>query len=69
MSYRTINGKTGVVCDTCKRVFDAQISYADYEDLRTKFNFEIDECWRCKEKWNEFLTNKKLNTTVHRQSN
>lgn len=48
--YKFNNGRGAVICDNCRVIMDQNISLKDYESLRTKFNFELDECWRCKEK-------------------
>lgn len=53
MAYRFNNGRGGVTCDKCDILFDADLSFKEYEELYGKSEGREDRCWECKEKEKE----------------
>ena len=56
MAYRFNNGNGGVTCDDCNILYDANLSFKEYEEAYAKSrkaNGEKDLCWKCKEKKGE----------------
>lgn len=47
MAYRFNSGIGGVTCDTCNILYDADLSYKEYEESYGKNDF--DTCWKCME--------------------
>lgn len=48
MAYRFNNGRGGVTCDQCNILYDADLSFAEYETYYGKSGDDGDYCWRCK---------------------
>ena len=45
--YKYNNGVGAVICDKCKVIYDAHLSYAEYLEM---YNEKQNICWKCKEK-------------------
>ena len=49
MAYRFNSGRGGVTCDICNLLFDADLSYKEYEETYGQRD-DGDICWKCREK-------------------
>jgi len=47
VAYRFNNGRGGVTCDQCNLLFDADLSYKEYEESYGKSGHEGDFCVNC----------------------
>jgi hypothetical protein len=45
MAYKFFGGRGAVICDHCKIIIDADISYKDYEECYNKDAGDV--CWKC----------------------
>jgi hypothetical protein len=45
--YRFNNGRGGVTCDKCNILFDADLSYKEYEESYGKTGHDGDFCFKC----------------------
>jgi len=48
MAYRFNNGRGGVTCDQCQILFDADLSFKEYEAIYCVTGHDGDFCWKCK---------------------
>ncbi len=48
MAYRFNNGNGGVTCDKCNILFDANLSFKEYEEWYVKSGNDGYFCWKCK---------------------
>lgn len=47
MAYKFNGGRGGVTCDMCNVLFDADLSYKEYEESYGKLGYDGDICWEC----------------------
>ena len=47
MAYRFNSGMGGVTCDNCNILFDAHLSFKEYEESYGKSGNDGDFCWKC----------------------
>ncbi len=45
--YKFNGGRGAVICEMCRVMIDADISFADYEEIYVKANPDGDICWKC----------------------
>jgi len=45
--YKFNGGRGAVICDQCKKMIDADISYKEYEECYEKINSAGDYCLAC----------------------
>lgn len=53
MAYKFNGGYGAIICDHCRIIFDAGISFREYEDIYGKDGSDGDYCWKCKSGFKE----------------
>lgn len=59
MSYKMNGGRGAVICEMCRVMIDADITYKEWEDIYQKANPDGDICWKCLTGYKEPVKEKK----------